>query len=76
MRALDEAPPLDVRRLLDARGRLGRLGVDFTIEEREADRNGFALEGRGGALIERLDGCYSNVIGLSLPLLRRWLPQV
>jgi predicted house-cleaning NTP pyrophosphatase (Maf/HAM1 superfamily) len=20
-----------------------------------------------------LDGCYSNVIGLSLPLLRRWL---
>ena len=34
---------------------------------------GFALEGRGGLLIERLDGCYSNVIGLSLPLLRRWL---
>lgn len=34
---------------------------------------GFALEGRGGALIERLEGCYSNVIGLSLPLLRRWL---
>jgi septum formation protein len=34
---------------------------------------GFALEGRGGMLIERLEGCYSNVIGLSLPLLRRWL---
>ena len=34
---------------------------------------GFALEGRGGALIERIEGCYSNVIGLSLPLLRRWL---
>ena len=34
---------------------------------------GFALEGRGGSLVERLDGCYSNVIGLSLPLLRRWL---
>jgi len=34
---------------------------------------GFALEGRGGALVERLEGCYSNVIGLSLPLLRRWL---
>ena len=34
---------------------------------------GFALEGRGGALIERIDGCVSNVIGLSLPLLRRWL---
>ena len=34
---------------------------------------GFALEGQGGALVERIDGCYSNVIGLSLPLLRRWL---
>ena len=34
---------------------------------------GFALEGRGGSCIERLDGCYSNVIGLSLPLLRQWL---
>jgi septum formation protein len=34
---------------------------------------GFALEGRGGLVVEQLDGCYSNVIGLSLPLLRRWL---
>jgi septum formation protein len=34
---------------------------------------GFALEGRGGLMVERLDGCWSNVIGLSLPLLRRWL---
>jgi septum formation protein len=24
-------------------------------------------------VVERLEGCYSNVIGLSLPLLRRWL---
>jgi septum formation protein len=34
---------------------------------------GFALEGRGGPLVERIEGCFSNVIGLSLPLLRRWL---
>lgn len=34
---------------------------------------GFALEGRGGCVVERIEGCYSNVIGLSLPLLRRWL---
>jgi len=34
---------------------------------------GFALEGRGGTVVERIEGCYSNVIGLSLPLLRRWL---
>jgi septum formation protein len=34
---------------------------------------GFALEGLGGMVVERLEGCWSNVIGLSLPLLRRWL---
>jgi septum formation protein len=33
----------------------------------------FALEGRGGMLIEKIDGCHSNVIGLSLPLLRKML---
>lgn len=37
---------------------------------------GFALEGRGGLLVERIDGCFSNVIGLSLPLLRQWLAPV
>jgi len=37
---------------------------------------GFALEGRGGLLVERLEGCCSNVIGLSLPLLRSWLPDL
>lgn len=36
---------------------------------------GFALEGRGAPLVERIEGCFSNVIGLSLPLLRRWLAQ-
>lgn len=37
---------------------------------------GFALEGRGGLLVERIEGCYSNVIGLSLPLLRGWLDSI
>jgi septum formation protein len=31
---------------------------------------GFALEARGGCYITGLNGCYSNVIGLSLPWLR------
>ncbi len=30
----------------------------------------FSLEGRGGVFIRSLNGCYSNVIGLSLPWLR------
>jgi septum formation protein len=36
----------------------------------------FALEGKGGFLVERLEGCHSNVIGLSLPLLRQMLAQL
>ena len=34
---------------------------------------GFALEGRGGKYIEKIDGCFSNVMGLSLPWLRKSL---
>ena len=34
---------------------------------------GFALEGKGGKYIERIDGCFSNVMGLSLPWLRKSL---
>jgi len=34
---------------------------------------GFALEGRGGLCVAGLEGCYSNVIGLSLPWLRQQL---
>ncbi|MEB3316765.1 MAG: nucleoside triphosphate pyrophosphatase [Cyanobacteriota bacterium] len=37
---------------------------------------GFALEGRGGLVVEGIEGCVSNVIGLSLPLLRRWLLEL
>jgi septum formation protein len=36
----------------------------------------FALEGKGGAFIEKLEGCHSNVIGLSLPLLRQMLEEL
>ncbi len=34
---------------------------------------GFALEGRGGLFIRAIEGCYSNVLGLSLPWLRNTL---
>lgn len=36
----------------------------------------FALEGRGGLFVERIEGCHSNVIGLSLPLLRQMLADL
>ena len=31
---------------------------------------GFAIEGKGGLFIKNIDGCFSNVIGLSLPWLK------
>jgi len=34
---------------------------------------GFALEGIGGKYIEKIEGCFSNVMGLSLPWLRNQL---
>jgi septum formation protein len=36
----------------------------------------FALEGKGGLFVEKLEGCHTNVIGLSLPLLRRMLAEL
>jgi septum formation protein len=31
----------------------------------------FAIDGKGGLFVEKIEGCHTNVIGLSLPLLRR-----
>ncbi|WP_044499497.1 nucleoside triphosphate pyrophosphatase [Nostoc sp. PCC 7107] len=36
----------------------------------------FALEGFGSLFIEQIVGCHSNVIGLSLPLLRQMLAEL
>lgn len=36
----------------------------------------FALEGKGGLFVEKLEGCHSNVIGLSMPLLRQMLADL
>lgn len=36
----------------------------------------FALEGFGSLFVEKISGCHSNVIGLSLPLLRHMLAEL
>jgi septum formation protein len=36
----------------------------------------FALEGRGSLFVEKIEGCHTNVIGLSMPLLRRMLDEL
>ena len=37
---------------------------------------GFAIEGYGGLFIKKIDGCFSNVIGLSLPWLKTNLERL
>ncbi|MEH2459176.1 Maf family protein [Nostoc sp.] len=36
----------------------------------------FAIEGFGSFFVEKIEGCHSNVIGLSLPLLRQMLGEL
>ncbi len=37
---------------------------------------GFAIEGYGGLFIKKIDGCFSNVVGLSLPWLKTNLEKL
>ena len=37
---------------------------------------GFAIEGFGGLFIKEIDGCFSNVVGLSLPWLKTNLEKI
>ncbi len=36
----------------------------------------FALEGKGGMFVEKIEGCHSNVIGLSLPVLYQMIENL
>lgn len=35
----------------------------------------FAIDGKGSLLVEKIEGCHTNVIGLSMPLLRQMLDE-
>jgi len=41
-----------------------------SIQEPYNCAGGFAIEGYGGLFIKKIDGCFSNVVGLSLPWLK------
>ncbi len=36
----------------------------------------FAIDGRGSFFVEKLEGCHTNVIGLSMPLLRQMMEEL
>ena len=51
--------------------------VDYVETEEPMNcAGGFAIDGKGAAFIESIEGCFSNVIGLSLPWLREALNKV
>jgi septum formation protein len=62
-----------------AASRVRRTDVTFrTLDDADVRRyvasgegrdkaGGYAIQGRGAGLVEAIDGCYSNVVGLSLP---------
>ena len=59
-------------------GELDRPTLDLYLASGEwRDRAGaYAIQGLGSILIERLEGDFSNVVGLSVPLLLQLAPEV
>jgi septum formation protein len=54
-----------------------RTIVDYVQSQEPMQCAGaFALEGKGGFFVEKIEGCHSNVIGLSLPLLHEMLTDL
>ena len=54
----------------------GEIRAYITTGEPLKCAGSFALEGKGGLFVEKIIGCHSNVIGLSLPLLRSMLQEI
>jgi septum formation protein len=57
---------------------LREADLDWYLEsgEWEGKAGGYAIQGRGAALVERIDGDYLNVVGLPLSALLRLLPDL
>ena len=56
---------------------IGRL-IDWYLGtgEWEGKAGAYAIQGRGAALVERIDGDYSNVVGLPIPALLELMPDL
>ena len=52
--------------------RMNSIEIKNYVETKEPlySAGGFQIEGKGGMYIDRIEGCYSNVMGLSLPWLK------
>jgi septum formation protein len=72
------ASAMDVGRTQVRLGRPGEREIDAYVASGEplAMAGAFAIDGRGGWFVEEITGDYGNVLGLSLPLLRRLLARL
>ena len=50
-------------------------GINLDSEWRDR-AGGYAIQGVGAALVERVEGCYANVVGLPIALLVRYLGEL
>ncbi|MEA2333175.1 MAG: nucleoside triphosphate pyrophosphatase [Thermoleophilaceae bacterium] len=57
---------------------LGRPELDWYLagEEWRGRAGGYAIQGRGAALVEAIEGDYWNVVGLPVPALLRLVPDL
>ncbi len=68
----------DIKNIVSSKIFFSKINNDEILEyvqtlEPLKSAGGFAIEGIGGKYIERIEGCFSNVMGLSLPWLRKAL---
>ena len=59
-------------------GRPSAAEIDAYVDDGEPFNvaGAFTIDGRGGAFVEGIDGDHGNVIGVSLPLVRRMVTEV
>jgi len=65
-----------VTKVYFASASLAEIDAYVATEEPLKCAGAFALEGKGSVFVEKIEGCYSNVVGLSLPLLRIMLTEM
>lgn len=58
--------------------KLSKDMIDWYISTNEwiGKAGGYAIQGKGCALIESLEGCLTNIIGLSIPTLRNLIVRI